>query len=123
MLLAESDIRRAIVSAQAAFPSFSEWEYTNNDEFDAGFSLWGTFVPEPNEPMSPSFFITFDTSEAGWRGHLTIGKHCYYWSSADCGDAYLLGTRPCATLDEAIAAIKTEIAGLFRELSGEGNRH
>ena len=56
------------------------------------------------------FFITFDTYQKIWRGHLTIGQHSYFWSSADMGDAVLFSTGDCDTLDEAIAAFK---AGLF----------
>jgi hypothetical protein len=118
VLLADSDIRRAIDSVQAAFVNFSEWEYSNEtDDFYAGFSLWGTFDPDPNEPMPRSFFVTFDTHGSSWMGHLTIGQHCYYWSSADVGDANLMDTHPCATLDDAISALKAQLAGLFKALS------
>jgi hypothetical protein len=67
VLLADSDIRRAIDSVQAAFASFSEWEYNNEPgDFYPGFSLWGTFLPDPTEPMPRSFFILYhaDTGHA-----------------------------------------------------------
>jgi hypothetical protein len=40
--------------------------------------------------MPQCFFITLDTYEEHWYGHLTIGQHCYLWSSADVGDAHLV---------------------------------
>jgi hypothetical protein len=119
VFLTEPEIQRSIERAKAAFPRFSDWEYNNEvNESYGGFALWGGFVPEPDEPMSSSYFITFDTYDATWRGHLTIGKHCYYWSSADCGDANLVDTDPCATLDDAIMALKKKMANLFAALSG-----
>jgi len=119
VLLTESEIRRSIERAKAAFPCFPDWEHNNEiNESHSGFSLWGEFVPNANEPMSRSFFITFDTYEETWTGHLTIGQHCYFWSSADCGDAHLLDTSPCATLEDAITALKRRMADLFTALSG-----
>ena len=119
MLLPGSEIRRSIERAGAAFPCFHDWEHNNEiNEFYSGFSLWGEFVHEPNEPMPGSFFITFEIHEATWKGHLTIGKPFYYWSSADCGDANLLDTSPCSTLDDAITALKRHLIDLFKALSG-----
>ena len=119
MLLTESEIRRSLERASAAFPCFLDWEYNNEiNESHSGFSLWGEFVPEPNEPMPRSFFITFATYEATWAGHLTIGKPSYFWSSADCGDADLVETSPCATLEEAITTLKKKMADLFTAISG-----
>jgi hypothetical protein len=60
----------------------------------------------------------FDTHEGTWTGHLTFGRHCFYWSSADFGDAHLLDTGPCSTLEEAIAIFKQRIADLFDAFSG-----
>ncbi|MBV8523748.1 MAG: hypothetical protein JOY71_16770, partial [Acetobacteraceae bacterium] len=68
--------------------------------------------------MPRIFFVTFDAYEASWAGHLSIGKPCYFWSSADCGDANLLDTRPCATLEDAITSLKRQMADLFTALSG-----
>jgi hypothetical protein len=119
VLLTKSEIRRSIDRVSAAFPSLSDWEHNNEiNEFYSGFSLWGKFVHEPNEPMPGRFFITFDTHEATWTGHLTIGQPCFYWSSADCGDAHLLDTSPCRTLDDAITSLKRHLVDLFRALSG-----
>jgi hypothetical protein len=119
VLLTEPEIQRSIERARAAFPHFTDWECNNAvNESYGGYALWGEFVPEPEEPMASSYFITFDTYDVTWRGHLTIGKHCYYWSSADCGDANLVDTDPCATLDEAIMALKKKMANLFAALSG-----
>jgi hypothetical protein len=119
VLLTEPGIRRSIKCVEAAFPCFRECEHSNeiNDSY-SGFSLWGEFVPDPNEPMPRSYFITFDTHEATWTGHLTIGKHSYFWSSADCGDAHLLDTSPCGTLEEAITTLKSRMADLFAAISG-----
>ena len=72
---------------------------------------WGEVVPEPNEPMPRRFFITFDTYETTWSGHLTIGQHCFFWST-DVGDAHLLDTSSCATLEDAIKTLKRQIAEL-----------
>jgi hypothetical protein len=67
---------------------------------------------------SRRFFVTFDTYEASWTGHLTIGQHCYFWSSAVAGDAHLLNTLPCATLDEAIVALQSKMSDLFSAFLG-----
>ncbi len=118
MLLTKSEIRRSTELVKAAFSSFRDWEYNNEiNESYSGFSLWGEFVLESNESMPPSFFITFDTDESTWMGHLTVGKPCYYWSSADCGDAHLLDTHRCARLEDAITALKGQAADLFKALS------
>lgn len=118
MLLTSLEIQQVIEKAKAAFPNFSDWEYNNevNGEY-FGFSLWGEFVLNPEVLMSQRFFITLDTYQQKWRGELTIGQHSYLWSSADVGDAHLLGTEPCDSLEEAIAALKSEIVRLFQALS------
>ncbi len=125
MLLTEAEIRRSIERVKAAFPRFADWKHINEiDESYTGFSLWGEFVPEPNEPVPRRFFITFDTYKATWRGHLTIGQHCYFWSSADVGVSHLLDTGPCATLEHAITTLTDRCAKnltLSRIKLGYGN--
>jgi hypothetical protein len=59
--------------------------------------------------------VTFNRPEEQWVGHLTVGKHSYYWWSASFGDASLLSTEGCATLEEAITALKSRIAALFAD--------
>ena len=119
MLLTDREIRRSLERVKTAFPRFSHWDQNNEiNDSSSGFSLWGEFVPEPNEPMPRSFFIAFDTHEATWMGHLSIGKPCYYWSSADCGDANLVDTEPCATLEDAITSLKRQMTELFTALLG-----
>jgi hypothetical protein len=61
---------------------------------------------------------TADTHESTWTGHLTIGQHCFFWSSADYGDAHLLDTGSCATLEDAMAILKTRMNHLFEALLG-----
>ncbi len=118
MLLTEHEIQHVIEYTKTAFPHFTDWEYNNEINEDYfGFSLWGQFVLEPEDYMAPCFFITFDTYEESWRGHVTIGQPCYFWSSADVGDAHLLDTEPYKTLEDAIAALKEEIINLFRAFS------
>jgi hypothetical protein len=119
VLLTESEFRRSLERAKAAFPRLSDWDHNNEiNESYSGFALWGEFVPEPDEPVPRTFFVTFDTYEASWAGHLSIGKPCYFWSSADCGDANLLDTSPCATLEDAITRLKRQMADLFTALLG-----
>jgi hypothetical protein len=123
MALSESDIRRSLECARAAFPYFTDWEYHNEiNEWYSGFSLWGEFGPDLDDPMGPRFFITLDAFQSTWRGHLTTGQHSYFWSSADCGDAHLLGTGPCATLGDAIGTLKKRLAELFTAFSVEPPR-
>ncbi len=119
MPLSYTEVRRAIELAKIAFPRLEDWEYSNTvDHSYSGFTMWGEFVPDPNEPMPRTFFITFDTHGSSWAGHLTIGKHSYYWSSADCGDANLIDTHHCASLDEAITELKKRMNEVFAALSG-----
>jgi hypothetical protein len=68
--------------------------------------------------MPRCFFVTFDTHGTHWAGHLSIGKPCYFWTSADLGDAYLLETGDCATLEDAIASLKQRMTVLFSALLG-----
>lgn len=118
MQLSENDIQRAIDQATKAFPNFRGWEYQNEiDEEYFGFSLWGELILDPDAFMPRHFFITLDTYKEKWRGHLTIGKHSYLWSSADVGDADLANTEEYGTLEETIAALKAEITNLCRACS------
>jgi hypothetical protein len=119
VILDEAEIRQSLARVTAAFPGFREWQHNNevNEEY-SGFALWGEFIPDPTEPMPRRFFLTIDTDGVKWRGHLSIGQHCYLWSSADFGDAYLLDTRACVSLEEAISMLKTEEAKLFAALVG-----
>jgi hypothetical protein len=119
VILTESETRRSLKLARAAFPRFSGWDHNNEvNESYSGFSLWGEFVPEPNDPLPRSFFVTFDTHGATWMGHLSIGKHCYFWSHADCGDANLVDASPVATLKDAMTSLKRQMTELFTALSG-----
>ena len=121
LLLEDSDVQKALEQAKAAFPHLRDWEYINekNEEY-FGFCLWGQFVTD-NEHQDSAwprrYFITFDTYQKNWRGHLTIGQHSYFWSSADVGDALLLSTGDCDTLNDAIAALKAGLLDLFKVFS------
>jgi hypothetical protein len=118
MLLKPAEIRRSLEHVKTAFPRFSKWEHANEeDEEHLGFAVWGEFVPDMNEDLPRRFFVTLDTYKADWKGHLTIGQHCYFWTSADFGDAQLLDTEPCESLEDAIAALKRQIADLFEAFS------
>ncbi len=118
MILSKSEIQTAIAQAQAAFPHFSEWEYHNAvDEYYFGFSLWGEYMPHPDVLMPRRFYITLDTYDDQWAGHLTIGQPCYLWSSADMGDAHLVDSDDCASLENAITSLKAEMGKLFTALS------
>jgi hypothetical protein len=98
---------------EKAFPRFGAWElYNECDDSYAGFCVWGSFDTKADMGPSRAFFVTFDTAGEQWRGHLTIGKHCYYWSSADVGDAHLIDTEACATLEQAIIALRKHIGDL-----------
>jgi hypothetical protein len=117
MLLTKTEIQRCQALVEKAFPRFTYWAFVNEpDDSYAGFCVWGRYKAK-RETSAPSFFVTFATSKDKWKGHLTVGKHCYYWSSADVGDAHLLDTEPCATLEEAIIALKRRIADLVAALS------
>jgi hypothetical protein len=118
MLLTEPEIQQVLEQAKTAFPNFTNWEHNNeeNEEY-FGFSVWGQFVLDPEDQMPQRFFITLDTYQDKWQGHLTTGQPCYLWSSADVGDAHLLNTEDCESLEETIAALKTKIVELFRAFS------
>jgi len=118
MMLSDAEVQHALDQAQAAFTAFSEWTYHNvKDEDYFGFALWGSFRPDPEVLMPRTFFITLDTYEHQWSGHLTIGQHAYLWSSADMGDAHLVDSDPCDSVEGAIASLKAELKKLFDALS------
>lgn len=119
MLLSAQALQQAMTCVQAAFPAFTDWEYTNDpDEHTLGeHTIWGRLVLDPEEIMPRCFYITFATYQDHWTGYLTIGQHAYMWTSADFGDAYLLQTTACPTLEAALVALQAEIARLFRALS------
>lgn len=118
MILTETQIQEVLDQAKTAFPYFTEWEYNNEKNAEYfGFALWGQFVLDPEEFMPQCFFITLDTYQDKWRGTLTIGQHSYLWSSADVGDARLLDTNNCDSVDEAIFQLKTKILKLFKAFS------
>ena len=78
MFLADHDIQHALERVQAAFPSFTQWTYTNASDDERsldGFSLWGQWVLQPEECMARHFYITFATHAEHWSGHLTIGQY------------------------------------------------
>ncbi len=119
MLLTETQIRQSLERVGNSFPRFGDWEY--NNEINAsysGFAVWGHFILDPNDSMPKRYFVTFDTCGDDWRGYLTIGQPCYMWSSADCGDAFLLDTDSCPTLDDAIKGLKAKIEDMFTALMG-----
>jgi hypothetical protein len=117
VLLTEREIQQAIEQVKTNFPHFTDWEYNNEKNEDYfGFALWGEFIFYP-ENNSNCFFITFDTSQENWQGALTTGQPSYLWTSADVGDAHLVSTESCQTLEEAIAALKAEMVKLFSAFS------
>ncbi len=122
MLLTKPEVRRSIACVKTAFPRFGKWKHSNDgDSSHPGFALWGEFVPNPRARMSEHFFITFITFDiygTAWNGCLSIGQHSYFWSSADAGDARLIDTNPCPTLEDAIAALKNKMARVFSALKG-----
>lgn len=120
MLLTQLEIEHALRQVRTAFPNLVDWEYSNEADADYfGFTIWGCFVPQEDaESLSARrFYVTFDIYQDQWRGTLTIGQHCYLWTSADVGDAHLVSTEPCASLAEAIAALKVKMADLARAFS------
>ena len=122
MLLTENEVQASIEQARTAFPRFDNWQYNNEENADyTGFSLWGEFEIVDDESQVPAlprtYFVTFDTYQKTWRGHLTIGQPSYFWTSADVGDAMLFDTKGCDTLEDAIAAFKAGLLDLFRVFS------
>lgn len=116
----EAEILSAYECVNTAFPKFSDWKHVNEpDEFNQAFALWGEFVPEPSERIRRRFFITFNRCHDKWAGHLSVGQHFFFWSSADFGDAILIDTEPCPTLKGAISRLRTKFSDLFSAFSGE----
>ena len=75
-------------------------------------------MEEERKSLQPRrYFITLDTRETYWHGHLSIGLPWYLWSSCDYGDARLLDTKGYETLAAAIAALKASMARLFTNFS------
>ena len=85
-----------------------------------GLTVWGAYAPDPDALTGPCYFVTFTQVQGAWRGDFTVGKPAYYWSSANVGDAQLLHTPACATLEEAIAALKQAIRQFVDVFAGEG---
>ena len=88
-----------------------------NQDYD-GFSIWGGFKLDPEELMSAWLFVTLSKRSNHRQGCLTAGKHSYYWSSTEIGDAHLLATGNCATLDMAIVSLKKQIVDFVSTLLG-----
>ncbi|MEP7341318.1 MAG: hypothetical protein ABI977_26545 [Acidobacteriota bacterium] len=120
MFLTEPQVEQALSQVRVAFPNLVNWEYSNDIEEDYfGFTVWGCLViqDDTDSLLQRRFYATFDLYENKWRGTLTVGQHSYLWTSADAGDAHLAATESCASLPEAIAALKVEIARLANAFS------
>lgn len=120
LLLTQLEVEHVLRQVRTSFPNLLDWEYSNEVDSDYfGFTIWGCFVPQEDAEslLKRRFYITFDIDKDQWRGYLTIGQHCYLWTSADVGDAHLVNTEPCASLEEAVAALKVKIADLARAFS------
>lgn len=120
MILSAAAIQNALNAVKARFPDVTDWRYHNeiDDDF-LGFTLWGTFALAPDDLTAKRFYITFTQGPDGWRGDLTVGQPAYFWTSADMGDAYLLDTPPCVTLEEAITALKDAMRRFARVVVGD----
>ncbi len=119
MLLSRTEIVQAQKIVQAAFPRLKNWEISNEiNDYYMGFCIWGIFRTDTEIPMSPRFFLTFDVYDGQWEGHLTSGQNSFFWTSADFGDARLLSSGKCMTLNDAIVALKKQIAFLCSTLLG-----
>jgi hypothetical protein len=81
----------------------------------------GQFVVNPDELMPRLFYVAFDIYENEWQGHLTVGQPCYLWSNADVGDANLLETERCASVEESMASLKVKITELCQTFSATSN--
>ena len=112
--LSKPEANKAIEFGKSAFPKFTDWEFEEKGaEPGFGFSMWGEYIPDGDDKLSPRrFFVTFDTYLNDWQGHLTIGKRSYIWTSPKAGDAWLVQTRSCDSLEEAVEALRAEIAKL-----------
>lgn len=117
MVLNDDAMKQAQETVETAFPNVFDWEWNNaDDDMYIGFTLWGELEYEEPENMA-NFFVTFNAVNEGWQGHLTVGKPSYYWSSANFGDAHLLSTQLCQTLEAAIQALKNAIRQLAAALT------
>jgi hypothetical protein len=120
MILSTAEIHIALDTVKARFPEVTDWRYHNEiDDNFLGFTLWGTFTLDPDDLTAKRFFITFTQGPDGWQGDLTVGQPAYFWTSADAGDAYLLDTPPCVTLEEAITALKDAMRRFARVVVGD----
>jgi hypothetical protein len=126
VLLAEAEVEPVLETLKAAFPKLSDWEYCNEEDGDHnGFTVWGclTIKDGDHDFSARDYYVTFDIhakqgqGKGQWRGTLSIGQHSYFWSSADAGDASLLDTAFCASLSEAITALKSQIRDFASALS------
>lgn len=70
-----------------------------------------SFQPLPSEEI--------ERAVSNWRGDLTIGQHAFMWTSADYGDAYLAGTKDCASVEEATTRLKADVSSLCAAFLGE----
>lgn len=114
----EAELQQALALARQAFPKLSGWQAELVDEFRRQeISVWGVAVFEEESFNPRRFFVTLNTFEGKWRGALTIGKHAYLWTEADCGDAYLVQTAPQDSIESAIVELSREIAVLFQTFS------
>jgi hypothetical protein len=86
MFLADHAMQHALEQVQTAFPFLTQWAYTNASDDERsldGFSLWGQWVLQPEACTARHCSITFATHAEHWSGHLPIGQHSYFWTSAD----------------------------------------
>lgn len=117
MVLTEPEIQQVISQMKAAFPNLTDWEYNEaiEEEYE-GFIVAGCYTLEFGKFDHRRFYITIDASDEFWRGHLSIGMPAYMWTSADFGDAFLVDTEPCQTIEEAIRQLKVQITNLLSVL-------
>lgn len=118
MLLEPGEVDDVLQLVKQAFPNFSDWEVANEaDNEHPDFTVWGEYVTGEGI-IRQHFFVTFDIYDSLWQGTLSIGQHSYFWSSTNEGDAYLVSTNRCNTLEEAIAELKKEMGDLFAAFLG-----
>ncbi len=114
MKLTEPEIQQAISQVKAAFPNLTDWEYNEAIEKEyEGFIVAGCYTLEFGKFDHRHFYITIDAPDEFWRGHLSIGMPAYMWTSADFGDAFLVDTEPCQTVEAAIEMLKIQITNLL----------
>lgn len=113
MSLSPQDKSRPLELAQSAFPAFPRWKTADADDEHDDFCVWGELEIEDGPYRSRRFFVTLSVHQGRWRGHLTIGRHASMWTSADVGDAFLVSTGFCDTVEEGLAALRDEISNLF----------